>query len=189
MRKITIVCCFLLLSLIVGRGAFAQDTAHTLAPKTQDTAKPPVHFYHLDFVVEELGSDGKPVNSRNYSTSVSTDDRGGMSIRTGSKIPIVTGSMEGSGKESQQIQYVDVGVNIDVREAREVGSQLLLLLTVDLTGQAATVEANTRQPVIRQNKWQASILVPVGKPSVAFTSDSVDTKGSTRVVVTATLIQ
>jgi len=189
MRKFTTLCCLLFLTLTVGRRITAQDTASTPASKTQDTAKPPVHYFHLDFVVEELGADGKPVNSRNYSTSVSTGPKGGMSIRTGSRIPVVTGSTESSGKESQQFQYVDVGVNFDVNDAHETGSQLAMNLTVDLSALAQPIDPSTHQPVIRQNRWQAALLIPVGKPSVAFTSDSLDNKGSTRVVVTATSLQ
>ncbi|HEX4757290.1 MAG TPA: hypothetical protein VH308_04875 [Terracidiphilus sp.] len=192
MRKIAAVCCLFLFTLAFGHRTFAQDTANAQqSPKAQDTAKPPsppVHYYHLDFVVEELGSDGKPVNSRTYSTAVSTD-RSTMSIRTGSRIPIVIGSTENNGKENQQIQYQDVGINIDVRDAREVDGRLALYLSADLTGLAQPIDPSLHQPVMRQNRWQASILIPVGKPSVVFTSDSIDSKGSTRVTVTATPLQ
>ena len=192
MRKITILCCLLLLTLSLGRKTFAQDTANTQTPKAQDTVKPaaaPVHYYHLDFVIEELGSDGKPVNSRNYSTTVNTEDRGTMSIRSGSRIPIATGSSATSGKENEQFQFLDVGVNIDIRNTHEIGNKLALSLTTDLTGSAEPIDASMRWPVTRQNRWQATILVPVGKPTVAFASDSIDNKGETRVVVTATLLQ
>ncbi|HEV2485004.1 MAG TPA: hypothetical protein VGT08_05685 [Terracidiphilus sp.] len=190
MRKITILCCLMLFTVTLGRKAFAQDTANApvaRAPESAKPATPPVHYYHLDFVIEELGSDSKPVNSRTYSTTVSTGPHGGMSIRTGSRIPIATGSMTANGTtEATQYQYVDVGVNIDVNEVHEVGSQLAISLTADLTGLAQSDDPRLHQPVIRQNKWQAPVLIPIGKASVAFTSDSLDNKGGTRVVVTAT---
>jgi hypothetical protein len=193
MRKITILCCLLLLMHSVGQKTFAQDTANTQTPKAQDTVKPaspPVHYYHLDFVIEELGTDGKPVNSRNYSTTVSTGPHGGMSIRTGSRIPIATGSTTANGRtDAMQFQYIDVGVNIDVEEVREVGNQLAINLTADLTGPAQSDDPSVHQPIIRQNRWHAPLLVPIGKPSIAFTSDSLDNKGGTRVMVTATPIQ
>ena len=193
MRKITILCCVLLLTLTVGRNTFAQETVNTQAAKAQDTVKPaapPVHYYHLDFVIEELGTDGKPVNSRSYSTTVGTGPRNGTSIRTGSRIPIATGSMTSSGKtEATQIQYIDVGVNFDVEDVHEVGGQLAINLKAEITGQAEPGDPSLHQPVIRQNRWQAPVLIPIGKRSVAFTSDSLDNKGGTRVVVTATLLQ
>ena len=193
MRKITMLCCLLLLTLPVGQKTLAQDTANTQAPKAQDAAKaavPPVHYYHLDFVIEELGSDGKPVNSRSYSTTVATGPHGGMSIRTGSRIPVATGSTSANGKtETTQFQYVDVGVNFDVEEVHEVGSQLSINLTTDLTGLGEPVDPTTHQPIVRQNRWRAPVLIPIGKPSVAFKADSLDSKGGTRVVVTATPLQ
>ena len=193
MRKISILCCLLLLTLTVGRKTFAQDAANTQTPKAQDTAKSaaaPVHYYHLDFVIEELGTDGKPVKSRSYSTTVGTGPRNGMSIRAGSRIPIATGTMSADGKaENTQFQYIDVGVNFDVEEVHEIGSQLAINLTADLTGPAQSDDPRIHQPIIRQNRWHAPVLIPIGKPSVAFKSDSVDNKGGTRVVVTATLLQ
>jgi hypothetical protein len=185
MRKITIFCCLLLLSLTMGRKTFAQDTINTQASNAQDTAKaaaPPVHYYHLEFVIEEVEADGKPVNSRRYSTTVGTGPRNGMSIRTGSRIPIATGLQS-------QYQYIDVGVNFDVEEVHEVGSLLAINLTADLTGQAESTDPGLHQPIIRQNKWHAPVLIPIGKPTVAFTSDSLDDKGGTRVVVTATALR
>ena len=197
MRRFTILLCLMLLALPLSRKVYAQDAPGPESPKTRDAVKPatpPVHYYRLDFVIEELGGDGKPVNSRGYSTSVGTVDgslvdRNTTSIRTGSKIPIVTAMTENSGKEGQQFQYIDVGVNIDIRDTHEVGNKLALNLGTELTALAQSADPSTHQPIIRQNRWQAPVLIPIGKPSVAFTSDSLDNKGSTRVLVTATLVQ
>jgi hypothetical protein len=190
MRKLTLIFCFLVL-VSFGRTAFAQDP-----PNAQEQAKAPdaaAHFYHLDFVVQEMGADGKPTNSRTYTSTVSTGPRDrGASIRTGSRIPVPTGAS--SANESQalvntQFQYVDVGVNIDARNAREAGRQLSLDLNADISSIAPTMDPRVRQPVIRQNKWQASVLIPIGKPTIVFTSDSLDSKGSMQVVMTATALQ
>jgi hypothetical protein len=40
--------------------------------------------------------------------------------------------------------------------------------------------------VIRQNSWQASVLIPVGKPTVVFSSDALENKGGMQVSMTAT---
>jgi hypothetical protein len=142
-----------------------------------------------------MGTDGKPTNSRSYTATVSTDSRDdrSTSIRTGSRIPVPTGSSS-SGNDSQalantQFQYVDVGVNIDARRAHQTGRELSLDLVADVTSVASTNDARIHQPVIRQNKWQASVLIPIGKSAVVFTSDSLDSKGSMQVVVTATPLQ
>ncbi len=191
MRKSTLIFFVLALAVSFGQIGFAQDPPQV--PESARAAEAPAHFYHLDFVIQELGADGKPANSRSYSATVSTDPRDhGTSIRTGSKLPIATGSSSSSnGKElfDTQWQYVDVGVNIDVHSAREAGRQLSLELIADVSSMAAPSDPNLHHPVIRQNKWQASVLIPIGKATVVFTSDSLDSKGSMQVVVTATPLQ
>jgi len=191
MRKLALVCCFAILTMSFGLKTLAQDS--TPAPEPAKASQGPVHFYHLDFVVQEMGAEGKPMNSRTYTATVNTDssDRG-TSIRTGSKIPIATGSYSSANSEAlvnTQFQYVDVGVNIDARNARETSRQLSLDLVVEVSSVAPTNEGNLHHPVIRQNKWQASVLIPIGKAVVVFTSDSLDSKGSMQVVMTAAPLQ
>jgi hypothetical protein len=191
MRKLALICCLTFLTMSFGQRSFAQES--TPAPEPNKAPQVPAHFYHLDFVVQELGADGKPTNSRSYSATVSTDSRDhGTSIRTGSKLPIATGSSSSNSNEAvvnTQWQYIDVGVNIDVRNAREIGRQLSLDLIAEVTSVGSTSDARLHQPVIRQNKWQASVLAPIGKATVVFTSDSLDNKGSMQVVMTATPLQ
>lgn len=196
MRKFTIVCCFLLLIPAMVLRAAAQDTAKE--PETPKAAEAPVHFYHLEYVIQELGNDGKPTNSRTYSTIVGTERRF-SAIRTGSRIPIVTGAMHGPNGEAKQAeleyqyQYIDVGVNIDTQNAREVGSRLAIDLKAEVTALADSPRSSgsglVDDPVIRQNTWQASVLVPIGKPTVVFSSDATDSKGGMHFVVTATPLQ
>lgn len=95
MRKIAFYCCLLLVVLSVGHKAFAQETSKSPDDsKAQNTSKaqePPVHYYHLSFVIQETGEGGKPVNSRTYTTTVSTDPHDNFgTIRTGARIPIVS---------------------------------------------------------------------------------------------------
>ena len=190
MRKITLISCLLLFTVYLGQNAFAQEASTQQSPKAQSNAPAPTnHFYRLDFTVEEIGADGKPINSRAYSTIVVTDSHEVMSIRTGSRIPIVVGNLGTNGKEDTQFQYQDLGVNFDVHELREIGKQLSLNLSAVLTGIAGTSDSVFHQPIIRQNRWQSYVLIPTGKPTVVFSSDSLDSKGSTRVLVTATPLQ
>lgn len=192
MRKLALICCLAFLTMSIGQRSFAQES--TPAPDATKAPQSPAHFYHLEFVVQELGADGKPTNSRSYTATVSTDPRDhGTSIRTGSRIAVPTASSSG-GNEGQalvntQFQYVNVGVNIDARNTREIGRQLSLDLIADVSSMARSEDASLRQPVIRQNKWEASVLIPIGKAVVVFTSDSLDSKGSIQVVVTATALQ
>ena len=192
MRKtaqIVLTCCVLILVPSLGGKVLAQESA-----KPQETAKtpePPAHFYHLEFVVQETGADGKPTNSRTYSGTVSTSrtDRG-FSTRTGSRVPIATGAFGQGDSKNTQFQYIDVGVNIDARDARDEADKLALSLIVDVSSLAGTQNiSGVNEPVVRQNKWQASVLVPIGKATVVFTSDVLDSKGGMQLVVTATPVK
>jgi hypothetical protein len=200
MRKIA-VCSLLLLTLPFAGRAFAQDESNTPAEsKAQETAKvatPPVHYYHLDLVVQELGADKKPVNSRSYSATVSTSRQySDIHLRTGARIPIATGSYSAangsvSGLVNTQFQYENVGVNIDVPErADEVDSQLAFSLIVDVTSLAASIHVGgpngIEEPVTHDNRWKGPVLIPIGKPTVVFSSENTDNKGSMQIVVTAT---
>ena len=191
MRKIAhIVLTFCVLFVVpaLGGKVLAQE-----ADKAQDAAKtpePPAHFYRLEFVVQETSSDGKPTNSRTYSGSVSTSrtDRG-FSMRTGSRVPIATGPSDNKNTPTQ-FQYIDVGVSIDAHDARENGDRLALSLNADVSSLAGTQNVNgSNEPVVRQNKWQASVLIPIGKPTVVFTSDVLDNKGGMQLVLTATPVK
>jgi hypothetical protein len=189
MRKLTFIGCLVFFTMLFGPKCLAQEATNDSGPTK--VSQGPAHFYHLDFVIQETGADGKPTNSRTYTATVSTDSRDhGTSIRTNSRIPIpISSSSEGQALVNTQFQYVDVGVNIDAHNAREIGRQLSLDLVADVSSVAPTTDVRIHQPVIRQNKWQASVLITIGKAVVVFTSDSLDSKGSMQVVVTATPMQ
>jgi hypothetical protein len=194
MKRITLVCLLLLVTAGFGHKTLAQDQPSQQPAKAQQVDHSE-HFYHLDFVVEDVNTEGKVVNSRSYSTTVSNVPRGDVSgsIRSGSKVPIATGTYS-DGKEpsaliNTQFQYIDVGADFDVHDVHEVSSQLAFYLVAALSSVASAPDPNLHEPLIRQNKWQAEVLIPIGKQSTVFSSDSVDSKGSTRVLVTATAIQ
>jgi hypothetical protein len=170
----------------VGHKMLAQESA-----KAADAARAPeapAHYYHLEFVVQELGADGKPVNSRTYSSTASTDRSDlNASIRTGSRVPVAVGTANGA---PNTFQYMDVGINIDVRNTHEVNGKLAISLVADVSSLATpTGLSQPSNPVVRNNRWQAPVLVPLNKPTVVFTSDALDTKGNMQLVVTATPMQ
>ncbi len=187
MRKTTVIVltCYLVVLSGWGVKALAQESANS--SEAVKAPEPTAHFYHLEFTVQETGADGKPTNSRTYSGTVSTSrtDRG-FSMRTGSRVPVITGAPSGENKNMPvQFQYIDVGVSIDARDARENGDKLALSLNADISSLADTASgANNGAPVVRQNKWQASVLIPIGKPTTVFTSDVLDNKGGMQLVVT-----
>ena len=189
MRKKSVVSSLLLFAFVFAARSLAQDGPK--APEPSQGSETAAHYYHLEFVVQELSKEGKPTNTRTYTTTVSTDSHETASIRTDSRIPIVVSqtSSDNAKSPNMQFQYQDVGVNLDAMHAREVGHKLSLDLTANITSVAETLDARLHEPIIRQNKWQAVVLIPIGKPTVAFTSDALDSKGSMQLVVTATPLQ
>ena len=166
--KLTISCAAMLL------------TAGVCAAQS-DKAAEPAKYFHLDFAVKDLDG-GKVVSTRHYTTTTMTGDSTpyNCTIRSGSKMPIPTSS----GGVSQQITYVDVGVNIDCRSAREIGTSLGISVSAEISNAAPTAN----QPVIRQTKWSSNVIVPIGKPTVIFSSDDVTSKGQMELELTATPI-
>jgi hypothetical protein len=175
MRKSILIC--LVLALTAGSSRlFAQQDA-------QKNSNPAAQFYRLLFTVQEVGESGKITNSRVYSTSISNDRNLEFEqIRIGTRVPVKT-------NDKGEIQYLDIGVNIDCKDAREMDGKLALEVTAQISSLGTETGSSNLTPVVRQNRWQASVLVPIGKPSVIFSSDDLQGKGKVQVELTATRIE
>lgn len=183
MHKITTLFCLLLFAFSTGSRNYAQD-----APKTQEAAKAlqtPVHYFQLEFVVQELDSEGKPVNSRSYSCMVSTEPSETRdSVRAGSRVPIP------SGGGPTSYQYMDIGIDFDLRNTHELNGKLATVIVGNVSSLASPAGlSQPSTPVVRQNRWESPVLLPLNKATVVFRSDSLDSKGSMQLVMTATPIQ
>jgi hypothetical protein len=158
---------FLALTLLAGT-CFAQNPE---LPK----------FYKLDFVVKEVEA-AKVMNARSYSMTVSTDPPGvHSSMRTGSRVPF---------GNTGQVTFLDVGVNIDCSSVKAEQDQLSLTVTAEISSilQESTTPTGAH-PIIRQNKWTSSVIVPIKKPTVIFSSDDATSKRQMQLELTATPIK
>jgi len=165
------------------------QSATQASPATQTTQR----FYHLKFVVEELSDAGAVTNSRAYQATVTTGPNDPPQIiKTGSRVPIATGTYSGSGSAVQntQFQYIDLGIDMEIQHVAEVGDGLKFHLHTEVSSMARYSQiAGVNEPVIRQNDWSSDVLVPIGKPTVVYSSDDLDSKGKMQVEVTATPIE
>lgn len=161
--------------------AVLASPVHTIA---QDTA--PAKFFRLDFLVKEMEG-SKTVNSRAYSTLVSTDTTPFVkaSIRTGSKVPVQN--------TAGQFTYVEVGVNIDCERVKLEDQQLSLSVTAEISSVLQEPPPNSGpgivQPTIRQNKWSSPVLIPLRKSTILFSADDLTTKRQMQLEVTATPVK
>ena len=179
MRKITsvrIAAC--VVGLMMAGSGWAQDNPEGTKQAQAAKSAPTGQFYHLDFLVKEVDN-GKIINSRTYSTSITP--KGFNSIRAGSRVPISIGT-------GPNLQYMDLGVNFDCSDAREVDGKLALRVQAEVSSIPQGEQTTQSQtPVLRQNKWSADVIVPIGKPTMIFSSDDVAGKGKMEIELTATL--
>ena len=173
MQKSILICLVLVLTAGSSRLFAQQDAGKSSNPAPQ--------FYRLLFTVQEVDSSGKITNNRVYSTSMA-DDHNPEQIRTGTRVPIKT-------NDKGEIQYLDIGVNIDCKNAHEMDGKLALGVTAEISSLAMETGNSNPTPVVRENHWQASVLVPLGKPSVIFSSDDLQGKGKVQMELTATRIE
>lgn len=153
------------------------------APK-ENTPKPerPTSVYKIDYVFYEV-QDGKRSNVRNYTTLLGMNDRG--SIRLGDRVPVMVAKE--SVKEAGEVQYLDVGVNIDTRIEQELEGGVGLFTNVDISSMAPEQPGESSRsglPTIRQMKFQLEEIVPLGKPTLIGSADEVD--GTRRIEIQAT---
>ena len=142
----------------------------------------PSKFYKLNFVVKEVEG-GKVLNTRNYAVTASLE--GSCSIRTGGKVPFEVPSRAGL---PPQFNTYDVGVNIDCHHLRETQMGLSLDVNADMSSVLEEQKAAPAAPTIRQNKWRSTVIVPLKKPTVIFSSDDVNSRREMQLELTATPI-
>ena len=196
MRK-TGVC----LALVFAVGANQQLVAQDAASASQNSsvvdgsshkgaAKTSEHYYKLIFRVIAVGGDGSTSSSHVYSqvTSVEGQSSRPSEIRTGDKLPILTGSSGGDKSGvSTQFQYIDVGTEIDTNNVSDNDGSLqaFIIAKISSVGKPMAETSMPNEPVIRNCQWNSRVTVPIGKPTIIFSSDNPSDKGKTELELTA----
>ena len=150
----------------------------------QTSADMQPHIYELHFTAKEL--DGKRlINTREYKTYVTMQgtERGFATIRSGTKIPLTTGSNKEGGVTQSTVSYVDIGINIDVRDARVLGGKLATKIVAEISSVADA--SNKADPVISQRKWEGSVILVPDRVIPIFSSDDVESKHTFQLDVVA----
>jgi hypothetical protein len=153
--------------------------AQEKAPET------PLTHYKLTYRLLEVGEDGKITNSRVYATIIGAGgDSAPAKIRTGDKFPIPVGT------NGTDIQYQDIGTDIDTFHPRIHDRQLSLQVSAALSSVAKTAPSLVpKVPILRQTRWESSVVVNLDKPTIIFSSDNVSDTGKTELELTATEIK
>jgi hypothetical protein len=144
------------------------------------------HYYKLTFRVLQSSESGSTPTARVYSIVTCTGEKWRGLIKNGDKVPIVTGS---NGKDTEY-QYLEVGTDIDARSSSDDNNEFQADVTANISSVTRhdTIEESS-EPVIRQSNWNSRVTVPIGKPTIIFSSDNVSDKGKTELELTATPIK
>jgi len=146
----------------------------------------PVEPYRLDFSFNEV-LDGKIVNTRHYSMSLTAGDP--SSIKVGTRVPVVVGS-SGPGTANTQYQYVDVGTDLWA-QLREHGDDWELAVRGEVSNldTETAYHAGELAPVVRQIKTNGDTLLVVGKPILIGSVDDPNSKRQFQLEVTVTKLR
>jgi hypothetical protein len=153
--------------------------AQEKAPET------PLSHYKLTYRLLEVGEDGKITNSRAYFAIIGAGgDSAPAKIRTGDKLPIPVGA------NGTEVQYQDIGTDIDTFHPRIFDRQLSLQVSAALSSVAKSAPSLVRNvPIFRQTRWESSVVVTLDKPTIIFISDNTSDTGKTELELTATQIK
>ena len=169
MKKIVLAMLLVSLTFSAQRVASQEKGKSEEAAKTSASEKP-VTPLRVQVVFTEYDGE-KKISTLPYTLLVNADDRGPIAaLRMGLRVPIVTTT---SG-DTKQIQYVDLGTNLDGRAEKMEDGRFLLKLNVERSSayspasdqKVAAVggkEISDRQPVIQQFHSQVNLLIRDGQ--------------------------
>jgi hypothetical protein len=156
------------------------------SPAPAATEKPPKHFYQARFGVQEVENE-RVINSRSYSMILSSGGYERSSIRAGQKVPFSTTS-----GTTTQWQQVDVGVYIDCSALEERGEEVVLKVSANISS-IMEVPSDSRPPpstpIIRDNRWESTVMLPLKQPTIIFVSDDPASKRKMQLQLTVTPIR
>ena len=153
--------------------------------KAPDT---PLTHYKLTYRLLEVDANGKVTNSRAYFAIIGAGgDSAPAKIRTGDKFPIPVGTDRAG---DTNVQYQDVGTDIDTFHPRIHDQQLSLQVSAALSSVAKSAPSLVPNvPIVRQTRWESSVVVTLDKPTILFISDNTSDPGKTELELTATEIK
>ncbi|MGO9337801.1 MAG: hypothetical protein ACLPY1_09865 [Terracidiphilus sp.] len=130
-------------------------------------------LYRLTYTINESDS-GKHTGAQSFTLIVASG--GKTTFKQGSRVPIVTG-VSGDPASGTQVQYVDVGLNIEA-SADGYMDGLRLRSKVEQTNVADEKSGvGTQDPIVRQTVLDGTSTLVPGKPLIL---GSLDVPGTTR---------
>ena len=158
--------------------------AATAIAAAQEKAPPPPPpppsgaVYRLEYTITELEGT-KKISSRTYTMLVGDYKSG--SIRVGNKIPLQN--------KDGQVQYFDVGVNIDGRPTAIDSASVHLNTIIENTSVVVAEASTAKAPVVRNLRNSIELGLPLDKPVVLTTQDDPSSNTTIQVQVLAKVVK
>ena len=181
---------------IAAPGLLAQEKTKTAeATKPAETAKTMTPL-RVQVIFTEFEGE-KKLSSLPYTFFVNADERGVLAaVRMGLRVPIETGSIT----QVKQIQYMDVGTNLDGRAEKTEDGRFLLMLNVEKSSvyrpgaseKPASLggnEISAAQPIVQQFRTQVNLLIRDGQTVQSTVATDPVTGHVLKVDVTANVIK
>ncbi len=198
MKKVFLV---LTLSALVG---FAPGVSAQEKSKADETEKTPqrkkeITPLRVQVVFSEFDGE-KKLSSLPYTIPINADELGGPAIlRMGLRVPVATGSASGSGAPPQ-IQYIDMGTNLDGRAEKAEDGRFILHLGMERSSayspgspekpvSVGGKEITSLQPVIQQFRANLNLLIRDGQTMQSTVSTDPVTGHVLKVDVTLNVVK
>ncbi len=170
-------------------------------PKSSEAAKPAetaktMTPLRVQVVFTEFEGE-KKLSSLPYTFLLNADEKGERAaVRMGLRVPIEIGS----NMQAKQIQYLDVGTNLDGRAEKTEDGRFLLMLNVEKSSvyrpgaseKPASLggnEVSTAQPIVQQFRTQVNLLIRDGQTVQSTVATDPVTGHVLKVDVTANVIK
>jgi hypothetical protein len=124
--------------------------------------------YRLTYTLTETDG-GKRVGTQRVAMIVVSGRK--TVLKQGSRVPLVTGSVSTSGGAQTQVQYLDIGLNIDA-SIEESADGVKLNTQVEQSSIAEEKSGlGTQDPIVRQAKLEGTSILTEGKPLILGSMD------------------
>jgi type II secretory pathway component GspD/PulD (secretin) len=124
--------------------------------------------YRLTYTLTETDG-GKRVGTQHFAMIVVSGRK--TVLKQGSRVPLVTGSLSNSGGAQTQVQYLDIGLNVDA-SIEELGAGVKLNTVVEQSSIAEEKSGvGAQDPIVRQSKLEGTAILTAGKPLMLGSMD------------------
>jgi hypothetical protein len=148
--------------------AFGGSGARGQTNSVPSPAQAGLKTYRLTYTLMETDG-GKRVGTQHVAMIVVSGRK--TVLKQGNRVPLVTGSVSTSGGTQTQVQYLDIGLNIDA-SIDESADGVKLNTQVEQSSIAEEKSGlGTQDPIVRQAKLEGTSILTEGKPLILGSMD------------------